>query len=314
MVFNRLAVTTLSITLLAVPSSGSASLLHVNAVSAIHGHASAGNHNTPVQGYLGIMFHDVSESTYNAQHLKEKRGAEIVMVDHDGPAGKAGLREHDVVLSMNGTNIDGEDQLRKMLHDMQPGRIISLYICRDGVERTVSATLSTREEVDKQARLTRWTVPAPLDESTVATDTPPPPPPSTSKGGMFSHSFMPGHLLPLLPVYTGAVVDTMGSQLATYFGVKDGKGLLVHSVESNSAAASAGLRAGDVVTRMNGAQVNTERDWQRALHEAKGKPITLTVMRDRKEQTMTMVADGKKHSEVVEPKFGADPGPMQMMR
>jgi S1-C subfamily serine protease len=261
------------------------------------------------------MFHDVSDSTYNAHHLKEKRGAENVMVDHDGPAGKAGLREHDVVLSMNGTNIDGEDQLRKMLHDMQPGRIISLYICRDGVERSVSATLSTREEVDKQARLTHWTVPAPPDESTVAADTPPPPPPpSTSKGGMFSHSFMSGHLLPLLPVYTGAVVDTMGPQLGAYFGIKDGKGLLVHSVEGNSAAASAGLRAGDVVTRMNGAHVNTERDWQRALHEDKGKPITLIVMRERKELTMTMVADGKKRSEVVEPKFGAENGPMLMMR
>lgn len=281
----------------------------------MHGHGSIGNHGAPTQGYLGIMFHDVSDSTYNAQHLKEKRGAEIVMVDHDGPAGKAGLREHDVVLSMNGTNIDGEEQLRKMLHDMQPGRMISLYICRDGVERSVSATLSTREEVDKQARLQRWTVPVPVDESTVADDTPAPPPPTTnSKGGMFSHSFMSGHLLPLLPVYTGAVVDTMGPQLAAYFGIKDGKGLLVHSVEGNSAASFAGLHAGDVVTRMNGAHVNTERDWQRALHDAKGKPITLIVMRERKELTMTMVADGKKHSEVVGPKFGSDAGPMQMMR
>lgn len=314
MVSSRFAAATLSLTLLAVPVSGSASLLRLSAGATMHGHGAVGNHAAPVQGYLGIMFHDVSDTTYNAQHLKDKHGAEIVTVDHDGPAGKAGLREHDVVLSLNGTPIDGEEQLRKMLHDMQPGRIISLYICRDGVERSVSATLSTREEVNKQAMQQRWTVPAPVDESTIAADDTPPAAPPSSKSGMFSHSFMSGHLLPLLTVYTGAVVDTMGPQLAAYFGIKDGKGLLVHSVEANSAASFAGLHAGDVVTRMNGTHVNTEREWQRALHDAKGKPITLIVMRERKELTMTLVADGKKHSEVVEPKFGSDAGPMQMMR
>ncbi|MEK6396564.1 MAG: PDZ domain-containing protein [Terriglobus sp.] len=314
MTSSKLATRSFSLILLAVPFPvAQATLLHVSAVMAMHGHGSAaGNHAVPAQGYLGIVSHDVSDSTFNAQHLKDKRGAEIVMVDHDGPAGKAGLREHDVVLAMNGTNIEGDDQFKKMLHDMAAGRMISLYICRDGIERTVTVILSTREEVNKQAMQQRWTVPAPVDESNLAADDTPPAPPPSSKGGMFSHSFMSGHLLPLLPVYTGAVVDTMGPQLAAYFGVKDGKGLLVHSVENNSAASFAGLHAGDVVTRMNGAHVNTEREWQHALHEAKGKPITLVVMRERKELIMTLVADGKKHSEVVEPKFGADVGPMQM--
>ncbi len=274
----------------------------------------AGGHNAPAQGYLGIMFHDVSDSTVSSQHLKDKRGAEIVMVDHDGPAGKAGLREHDVVLSMNGVAIENQEQLRKMLHEMQPGRMITLSVCRDGAERTLNATMSTREEVDRQARLQRWSVPAPTDDVAAAAPAPAPAPPKSS-GGVFGHSFMPSHLLPLLPVYTGATVDVMGPQLADYFGVKDGNGLLVHSVEGNSPAASAGLHAGDVVTRMNGNRIATEKDWTRNLHDSKGRVIMLTIVRARHEQTLTMIADGPKRSAVELPaELGVYAGPMLMFR
>jgi S1-C subfamily serine protease len=112
---------------------------------------------------------------------------------------------------------------------------------------------------------------------------------------------MSGHLLLPTPVYTGATVDMMGSQLAEYFGVKDGKGLLVHGVEPNSPAAAAGLRAGDVVVVMNGTRVGTEKDWTRALHDSKGHPVSLTVVRERKEQMLTMVPDSKKRSSVDTP-------------
>ena len=69
---------------------------------------------------------DVSGDQMATLKLKDARGAEIVLVDHDAPAGKAGLREHDVVLQMNGQAIDGEEQLRRMLHDSPPGRTIVL--------------------------------------------------------------------------------------------------------------------------------------------------------------------------------------------
>lgn len=313
MAFSNLAAAAISLTLLAAPVAQAQQILVCTLEAPPMYGAGTGGHSSPVQGYLGIMFHDVSDATYNSQHLKDKRGAEIVMVDHDGPAGKAGLREHDVVLSLNGTAIEGEEQLRKLLHDMQPGRTISLTVWRDGMERSVAAILSTREEVDRQARLQRWTVPNP-GESTASTDPAPPPPAPSKSSGVFGHSFMSSHLLPMMPVYTGATVDTMGPQLADYFGVKDGNGLLVHSVEGNSPAAAAGLHAGDVITRMNGNRVNTEKDWTRALHEGKGKPITLIVVRDRKEQTLTMIPDGKKRSSLEVPQSGEGDGPLLMFR
>ena len=274
-----------------------------------HAMLAAGAHSQPQTGYLGIAFHDVSESVIGQMHLKDGHGAEIVMVDHDGPAGKAGLREHDVVLSVNSVSVDGEEQLRRMLHDMPPGRTIALYISRNGVEQTVTAVMSTREEVDKQARQ-RYIVPVPVDDTAIVVT--PPISPALKSG--FGHGFIAGHLLPT-PTYTGATVDAMGAQLADYFGVKDGKGLLVHEVETNSPAATAGLRAGDVVTRMNGGRVATEKDWTRALHESKGRPVVMTVIRERREQTLTMVPDSKRRSALEGPvQTHAGPDPVMMLR
>lgn len=245
-------------------------------------------------GYLGIAVRDVTDGEVSTLHLKSAHGAEVTMVDHDGPAGKAGLRAHDVILMVNGTAVDDEDSLHRILHDLQPGRAVSLNVCRDGTEQTVSAIMANRAELEKQAWDQHWVVPEPeaANNLAVANVTPP----KTSFGGRF----MSGHLLPMAPAYTGASVDAMGAQLAGYFGVKDGKGLLVHEVEPNSPAAIAGLQAGDVVTKVNGGHVATKSDWSRSLRDSKGHPVSLTVVRDRHEQTLTMVPDAK-HRSAVDP-------------
>ncbi len=253
----------------------------------------AGTH-VPGQGYLGIDIRDVSEGEVLPLHLKSSRGAEIIMVDHDGPAGKAGLREHDVVLSVNGTQVDGEDQLRKLLHDMQPGHAVAMLVCRNGAEQTVNVIMANRAELERQAWENHWTVPEPAFEDSY-------PSAAGSARGSSGRGFMAGHLLPAAPVYTGVVVDVLGGQLADYFGIKEGHGLLVHEVEGNSPAAAAGLRAGDVVTRVNGDRVGSKSDWGRALHDSKGHPVSLTIVRDRHEQTLTMVPDSKHRSQLEEP-------------
>ncbi len=97
--------------------------------------------------------------------------------------------------------------------------------------------------------------------------------------------------------YTGATVETMGPQLAEFFGVQ-GAGVLVHSVDVNSPAASAGLRAGDVVLRANSVMMSTSGEWTKIMHENQGKKVSVVVLRDKKEQTLTLIPDSKKRSSV----------------
>ena len=65
------------------------------------------SHKYVAPGYLGVEARDVNEEQVGELKLKEARGAEIVSLDHDGPACKAGMRMHDVILQMNGQVIDG---------------------------------------------------------------------------------------------------------------------------------------------------------------------------------------------------------------
>jgi S1-C subfamily serine protease len=253
------------------------------------------------QGYLGVDVRDVTEDELGALKLKEARGAEIVLVDHDAPAGKAGLREHDVILRMNGQVIENEEQIRRMLRESSPGTRVVLLVSRDGQSMTVTTQTASREEVERQAWEQHFSVPEPPPlpfdaiggDSSVGADSP-------VRGNRF--------VTPMLmnPSYTGAMLETMSAQLAEFFGASDGVGLLVRSVEANSPAAIAGLRAGDVVVRANAKAVASSADWTQAIRDSRGRSLTVVVLRDKKEQTLTLTPDGKKRSSMEWPAWNFD--------
>jgi serine protease Do len=251
------------------------------------------------QGYLGVDVRDVASDQINGLRLKDARGAEIVLVDHDAPAGKADLRVHDVVLQMNGQAIDGQDQLRRMLHDSPPGKTIQLLISRDGMQMTVTTQMANREEVERQAWEQHLTVPDPQAAPPESADSDYSVGSNSSGAPARGNSFL-GNLL-MNPSYTGAMLEKMSNQLADYFGVSSGAGLLVRSVVPNSPAANAGMRAGDVVVRANARTVSTTNDWAKAIKNSHGQPLTVVVLRDKKEQTLTLTPDGKKRSSLEAP-------------
>ena len=262
-------------------------------------------------GYLGVDLRDVSQEELNALKLKDARGAEIVLVDHDAPAGKAGLRERDVVLQMNGQAISTKEQISKMLRECAPGRIITLLISRDGQQMTVTAQMSSHEEVDREA----WEhhVMAPdldLDDSAgdTAVASPSQPSPQMHAGNSFIGAILPSS------TYTGAMMEKMPAQLADYFGAAGGHGLLVSSVKPNSPAALAGMQAGDVVVRANGKPVATTSDWSKAIKSSKGKPFTVVVLRDKKEQTLTLMPDAHKRSGLEYPVLRMEQAPAAVAR
>jgi S1-C subfamily serine protease len=251
------------------------------------------------QGYLGVDLRDVTADQLAALKLKDTRGAEIILVDHDAPAGKAGLREHDVVLQMNGQPIENQDQLRRLLHDSPPGKTLALVISRDGQPMTVTTQMSTHEEVDREALENRLTVPEPQvppsDSALSGNSADPSPIPSVRDGDSFIGTMV------MNPAYTGLYLEKMTTQLASFFGVPSGAGLLVCSVQPNSPAATAGMQAGDVVIRADKYAVITPNDWAKAIKNSHGQPLTVVVLRDKKQQTLTLTPDGRKRSSLEQP-------------
>jgi serine protease Do len=256
------------------------------------------------QGYLGVDVRDVNPDQLGALKLKEARGAEIILVDHDAPAGKAGLREHDVVLQMNGQAIEGQEQIRRMLHDSPPGKTVVLVVSRDGQQVTVTTQMANREEVERHAWEQHLTVPepqpSPSDNAVADYSVPSSPAPAVRGGNSFIGTML------MNPSYTGAMLEKMSSQLADFFGVSSGTGLLVRSVEANSPAALAGMHAGDVVVRADTKQVTSTGDWSKAIKNSHGRPLTIVVLREKKEQTLTLIPDGKKRSSLEQPTDDSD--------
>jgi serine protease Do len=235
-------------------------------------------------GYLGIEFHDVPGSGAVPSH-----SVEVVVVDHDGPAGKAGLQPHDIIVKLNGLAVESGDALRHMIHEAGSGTMVALSVLRGSRSMTLTAQLSDRDQVAKAAwaeHMADDPGAAPADSAYAAAAAPVP----EAKPQGFVEN-----LLRFGP-YTGLTVAVMEPQLANYFGAPGNKGLLVHEVESNSPAAAAGLRAGDVLLRADSLLLATASDWSRSLHACKGHAMSVTVLRDRHELTLTLMPDAKKRS------------------
>jgi serine protease Do len=252
-------------------------------------HAGAAAHErTP--GYLGIEFRDTTDDETAALHLQRPHSVEVLMVDHDGPAGKAGLRPRDIVLQLNGLAVESADTLRRMIHEAGAGASVALAVLRDGRTITLNAKLADRDQVAKLAWQEHMVVtPDGLDAPDSAWMADPQPAPTPKSQNFIENMLRMGP-------YTGVTLSVMEPQLAGFFGSTNGKGLLVHSVDANSPAATAGLRAGDVLVRADGVALATTSDWSKSLHASKGKPIVLIVLRAKREQSMTLMPDAKKHS------------------
>ena len=224
--------------------------------------------------YLGVDTEDITNERLGALHLKDVRGVEVTMVDQDAPAGKAGIKEHDVILSINDQQVQSVEQLRRLIHEIPAGRTITIGISREGQPVTLRAQLAERSKMpemkfnfhpDIKVPVVR-VPPINIPEMDIATN--------------------------VVVVHTqrssGMMIENLTPQLGEFFGVKGGNGVLVRSVEKGSRAEQAGLRAGDVIVKINGSGVNDCSDFNRLLHSRTTSKTTVVVMRERREQTLTL--------------------------
>src|SRR5215471_7949354 len=94
--------------------------------------------------YLGVNTQDITPDRVSALKLKDESGVEITTVDQDSPAGKAGLKEHDVILTVNGNKVESVEQLRRMIREIPAGRTAKLGISRNGQPMHFDVQLADR--------------------------------------------------------------------------------------------------------------------------------------------------------------------------
>jgi len=233
--------------------------------------------------YLGVDTNDVTAERLGALHLKEERGVEVTMVDQDAPAGKAGIKEHDVILSINDQKVESVEQLRRLIHEIPAGRAISVGISRDGQPVTLHAQLAERKKMPD----TNFNFSFHPDINTPVVRIP---------QINMSEIDVPNIVVVHAPRSSGMMIENLTSQLGDYFGVKGGSGVLVRSVEKGSRAEQAGIHAGDVIVKINGSAVNDCSDFSRLLRSRTTSKATVTLMRDRREQTLTLSLPEPKHT------------------
>jgi membrane-associated protease RseP (regulator of RpoE activity) len=219
----------------------------------------------------------VSAERVQALKLKDDRGVEIVQVDQDAPAGKAGFKEHDVIVGFNGTPVESQEQFKRLMRETPPGRTVAIDIMRDGQAQNIKVQLADRKKLES----TVWPH-EPQDFAFAMPPTPPLPPMPDFPRAWTEQS------ITRIRSTSGVTLESLTPQLSDYFGVKNGEGMLVRSVQKGSAAETAGLRAGDVIVKVGDQKISDNADWREALRNSKNGKVSVVIVRDKKEQTLSM--------------------------
>jgi len=232
--------------------------------------------------YLGIGVVEVSQDRAKELHLKDDRGVEVRCVDEDRPAEKAGLKEGDVVLEYNGQRVEGGEQFMRLVRETPPGRTANLMVWRNGANQTLTATIGQRRPMEFDFDFDELT-------NVIPKIAPMPPMPPIHMPDIHIPD-LPSTFMTWRSSTLGIESESLNSQLAQYFGVKEG--VLVRSVVHDSSAEKAGFKAGDVIVKVDGHKVTTPREISSILQSSRAKKaLPVTVVRHEKEVVLNVLLD-----------------------
>jgi S1-C subfamily serine protease len=237
------------------------------------------------QGYLGVTVHDVDPARAEKQKLHNPSGAEVISLDHDAPSFKAGLRAGDIIESINGQFVTDAATLTRLLRDMPVGKLVEMQVVHNAKVSILHLQLGDRTALVQHAWAHHFHVAIPEPAPIV-------------NGFAAGHSYAGDGAsgdgdTSDAQAYVGAEVEPLTPQLAKFFGVRAGNGLLVRSVEDKSPAGIAGLDAGDVILTANGMPLETAADWLQTLRTNAGHPVAILVLRNRKLLTLAITVDSR---------------------
>ena len=238
--------------------------------------------------FLGVHAEDVTKENFGRYGLREARGVGITSVVKDSPAEKAGLRKDDVILRFDNENVTSARKLTRLVSEVAPDQTVRIAISRGGSEQELAVTIGKRKDNLNAMRGLegefgplgdKWRIEG-LDglknlKGLKGFEDP--------DGDQEGFVFAFGNSRRI-----GVSTTQLTKQLADYFGVPDGKGVLVSSVADDSPAAKAGIKAGDVITALDGERIEGAGDLSRALNKKKEGDVSLTVIRNKSQLTITV--------------------------
>lgn len=216
--------------------------------------------------YLGIRLSDIDFERAKTLKLGETRGVEVKIVEQGSPADSAGIEPGDVLLSYNGENVVGAQQLIRLVQETPAGRKIKIQVWREGKARTLVLTTAAPPRSDTTASFPGFSLPDPQIYA-----------PST---------LIPRPLLVWRDVLLGIEFEPVEAQLAEYFGVSGG--VLVRALEKGFPAERAGLRPGDVIVSVRNKPILTAHDFTSCLRSP-GSTASITLVRNRKKMDVKLV-------------------------
>jgi len=234
--------------------------------------------------WLGVETQEVTGEKAKELKLPAERGVVIGKVLEESPAAKAGLKDNDVVTEINGQRVEGTAQFRRMIREIPAGRIVQLTVWRDGRAQTITTTLGEMQESRKQLmrgmpqvfKFRTQEFPA-MPEIAPIPDIP-------------SLEWSDGDMMLMGRPRLGIDAEDISGQLGSYFGVPDGEGILVREVNPGSAAEKAGVKAGDIITSVNGEKIHGLAELRSKLAASnaeskdkskEGKTVKLGVLRNK---------------------------------
>jgi S1-C subfamily serine protease len=227
-------------------------------------------------GVLGVRIRDVSKDDVSSLKLPGEHGVIVKDVDSEGPGGKAGLRQDDVITKFQGETVQSASQFQRLVRETPPGRSVSIEVLRAGKAVTLNANVAAGGPFFAG-------VPLGAPQMPDMPQMPEMPPMPEMRG------------FALGPAKLGIRFEEIGGQLAQYFKLEGQTGILVVDVEHDGAAGKAGLKAGDVVVKVDGKPVQSGRAFLDAIHRLEGgSTVVLGIIRDGQPQDVHVTVGAAK--------------------
>ena len=225
-------------------------------------------------GFLGVHGEDITNENMGRYRLNQARGVGITQVVQGSPAEKAGLRKDDVILRLDGENVTSVRKLNRLVSEIAPDHSVRITISRNGAEQELTATIgkrnnssTARDLLGQEPRVWKWEGPL-VNRNDLL-----------ENNGDFSFMLSNSRRI-------GVSTMQLTKQLADYFGIANGRGVLVTAVTDDGPAAKAGVKAGDVITAIDGEEIDSPGDISRVINRKKEGEVSLTVIRNKSQQTI----------------------------